>query len=812
MVSERKSGLYAGTIGRYHFELRLDVDGDFPQHQVSLTLRNHFPAHWIAELTAVGESVWDGAIWFRHRAAETLTVAGEKPDGLKIRWSAGPERVQVVCDFVREGRHLARLQLPFVGVHLHDVEFELDFEEGVAVVTEVDVAAQTPGLPPRPLDLIEVFDAVGIAASYSNGANQIDSNLSGFDAAWTEAELHDAMLEEWSRRDGTPWSMWVLSAKRYRDSPDGVMLGIMFDDIGDYHRNGCAVFNESIESQYNRQGPQAVRRAQFRTLVHEIGHGFNLAHSWQKEAAFFGRGWHPGLRNEADVPSFMNYPSEYTNGGSDGYHRDFNFEFSQQEILFMRHAPESFKAMAETSWFTDHGMRAQVLCPRELEAGLPDRTFSLEMRVHRPHPVFEFMENVQVELKLTNRSATTFWVPSDCLKNNRSLLVDVTRTGGATKTKRHFVQYCCRSALVPLGPGESLYAPLNVAHDSEGWLMDEPGRYDVSVSLDFEACIPARRALACVSASFTLFVQAPPANLRKTAYRLAQDYFHKDVGRVYTVGGTRYLDHVNAVFAEVCAQMKGSNPALQARVTGSLPKWEPFKTIERDQKGARLKKAKVDVAELAALQKEVLTGEAGLAAERVLGHIPFAELCARASRAWSQAREPGKAATVMNGLAEAFTAHAVTLPKATALGFEQARRRDSGEEDRALPFPAGSNQAATPVIDKTFSLAQGDVFSLSFVEEGGENQCSVAATLWCDLREIGQWSDIDFSAGDAHYTMGRDKAVLVEVIARFFSPTAKIALTARKEAEGGAFFQKTLDDGRRAYYFLLNPKPAAAKK
>jgi hypothetical protein len=42
----------------------------------------------------------------------------------------------------------------------------------------------------------------------------------------------------------------------------------------------------------------------FWTAVHELGHAFNLAHSWQKS---LGTGWVP-LADQPEARSFMNYP------------------------------------------------------------------------------------------------------------------------------------------------------------------------------------------------------------------------------------------------------------------------------------------------------------------------------------------------------------------------------------------------------------------------------------------------------------------------------------------------------------------------
>ena len=48
--------------------------------------------------------------------------------------------------------------------------------------------------------------------------------------------------------------------------------------------------------------------------------------------------------------SFMNYPTKVP-GGQTSFFSDFAYRFSEQELLFMRHAPERFVQKGNASWF-----------------------------------------------------------------------------------------------------------------------------------------------------------------------------------------------------------------------------------------------------------------------------------------------------------------------------------------------------------------------------------------------------------------------------------------------------------------------------
>ena len=83
---------------------------------------------------------------------------------------------------------------------------------------------------------------------------------------------------------------------------------------------------------------QPCQIMKFWTAVHEMGHSFNLAHSWQKA---LGQPWIP-LSNEPEARSYMNYPFR-VDGGQSSFFADFEYRFSDSELLFMRHAPARFR-------------------------------------------------------------------------------------------------------------------------------------------------------------------------------------------------------------------------------------------------------------------------------------------------------------------------------------------------------------------------------------------------------------------------------------------------------------------------------------
>ena len=102
---------------------------------------------------------------------------------------------------------------------------------------------------------------------------------------------------------------------------------------------------------------------------------------------------------------------------------DFEFRFSDSELLFMRHAPERFVQMGNADWFDHHGFEQANVSPTS--------PYALEVRVHRTQPYFEFLEPVVVELKLANRSEQPLLVNELLLQETDNMTVIIKKSDGA---------------------------------------------------------------------------------------------------------------------------------------------------------------------------------------------------------------------------------------------------------------------------------------------------------------------------------------------------------------------------------------------
>lgn len=544
-------------------ELRLDVDGRYPQMTASGTLFRRFTmrTHWIASLTRTGSNSYTGAIWFKD--GDTAGFPFTNVNITVIR-SLFPNQRRVTIQFAGGGATRTRTY-GFVSSYFHKVEFEFDHQVGATPVLDINTTAH----PNRPASLgaetltaTKVFQRAGFDVRVNGAVSAIPSDGADANTTWSDAEMHDAMQVYWSRfADRSQWAMWVLTARQH-DMGSG-LGGIMFDSIGPNHRQGTALFTDSFinVAPGGDPAPDAwKRRMQFWTMIHEMGHAFNLAHSWQKN---LGTPWIP-LAADGEARSFMNYPFRVA-GGQQAFFADFQFRFSNPEMLFMRHAPSRFVEMGNADWFDHHGFE-QPDGAGELE---------LELRIDRDKPHYDFMEPVVVELRITNRATEPRIVPESLLADAQEMLVITKRDGQAARQWRPFAHHCREPRGRVLQPGDSLTESLFVAVGEGGWHIDEPGNYTLQVALE-------ANGQELMSNPLRIRV-APPRSFEEQ--HLAQDVFTEDAGRVMAFDGSMVLESGIDAWRRVMEQLPKSRAAIHAAITLATPRSRRFRTL--DWKAAR---------------------------------------------------------------------------------------------------------------------------------------------------------------------------------------------------------------------------------
>lgn len=556
-------------------ELRLDVDGYYPQMKASGRITRALvpEANWIANVGQTAPNTYEGPIWYKNGNVALIPYTH-----VKIQVARGffaPTSATVTFS----GAGTQVLVFSYKSRYFHQVNFEFDCAQGVTPILSYNTGShptRPASLPVENLTIVNVFRRMGFDVSVSAGADVVPISEAGADAKWSDSEMHDAMQIHWSKFANIPqWAMWTFFASLHESGTS--LGGIMFDDIGPAQRQGTSLFLDSFIKTPPAGDPAPVawvNRMIFWTACHEMGHTFNLAHSWQKA---LGTQWIP-LANEPLARSFMNYPYVVP-GGQSAFFGDFLFRFSDQELLFTRHAPYRFVEQGNAAWFDNHGFRDMR------RSGEP----KLELKLEGPRPSnqFDFLEPVVLHLKLRNVSENPQLVHEKLLASPEDITVVIKKRGKPARQLLSYVQRCWHEKQTVLSPGEEMADSLFLSVGRNGWDVAEPGYYTIQAALHLEE-------EDIVSQPITIRV-TPPKGYEEEL--LAQDVFSDAVGRVLTFDGSTYLESANNTLREVTERLPESKAAVHARVALAGPLAMNAKSLEIGAERPKLRLAKADAAE-----------------------------------------------------------------------------------------------------------------------------------------------------------------------------------------------------------------------
>lgn len=536
--------------------LHLDVDGTSPLMCASglffpdggLTMRGAPPLRWFAiDLEPLTASAWAGRI-ARVTPDDFIALNHFPYTDVRIEVEgAGPlaiGKARAIVTFSGQGVNAEVRILEFESQYFRRAQFEFDHVDGVARITSLDTWSnddRPASLKHETLTVSKVYRRAGVDLTTTlDPAPPLPNDDA--DPIWTELELHDAMRVYWSHyKPFTPWAGWTLFCPRFEDDH---VRGIMFDnpDLGPgnrIQRQGAAVFVESIYSQPGSL--ENHRRTAFFTAVHEMGHCFNLNHSWEKTR---GKAWIPTANQEFAL-SFMNYP-QYV----EDFWRLFEFRFSDTELYFLRHAPSDDVKMGGTAG-VDHGFR-------EDPAAAP---LKLELSVAQERRLFEFLEPVRLGVKLTNVGQEPVWVDPTALSAGDAFRLEVQPRFALPEVWRPYSVRCTFASRQPLMPGQSLSVTAFVSAGPDGWILSEPGVYRLHARLEHVEGVIAAEPL-------DIRIAVPRAPLEE---RLAQDVFTDDVGRALAFQGTRVNSSAIATLENVVDRLGHSAIGRHAAVALALP-------------------------------------------------------------------------------------------------------------------------------------------------------------------------------------------------------------------------------------------------
>ncbi|GEL19489.1 M28 family metallopeptidase [Pseudonocardia asaccharolytica] len=655
------------ALRRPRFTLHVDIDGTDPLGVVSATVRPSplivgTAAHVIGRVTANTGTLLrrdlvadDIVLPWGTVTVDRLEITIERPGLL------GTPQADVTFVATAANRRFGPYRAAQESIWFREVEVEVDVEDGAVSPEPYDTQLHPdrPGdLPRETLTLESAFAKAGIRITRSNSSNTIDTSAAGANRRWNFQELHDAMADHWNAFANVPqWKMWLFNAELAdSDTLGGVMFDGDIDEPGGVDRQGTALFTLSPHfhtaggayPQANPPAAEAARRELFFDLVHETGHAFNLAHSFQKQAVLADPGsgawpapaWMP-LRNNAQALSWMNYPDEASPGSglsAEWFYDRFRFRFDDGENLFLRHAPARFVQMGNEAWFHNHGRAGRGTLDRRLELVVRTRSQAVE-----------FGEPVFCELRLRNVSDQPVLAVTNLDPAEGVVELTVTTPSGRRRPFLSFYRTCARPQLEVLAPGESRYQEVNLTMGMFGFPFTEPGGYRI------EACWTNADGSTAPAAMIQHVRPAASDHDRSTAREL----FAAPVGRVLAVGGTRTLGEVNERIAFVTRELGARHPAaVYLTAARALPLAGPHKVLAADATALRVLDAEPDVVER---ELAPIVEQSKVAAD-ALGHIGYERVMDAYTDCALKVRKKAKARAAQREMLSLFEARKVIEP------------------------------------------------------------------------------------------------------------------------------------------------------
>ncbi|NHC14324.1 hypothetical protein [Motilibacter deserti] len=657
------SGRYRSSTVGFQLELRVDVDGatklnkvSGDYYSVSGSTTAYFGSWRIAAPTVsvsattvtvegIAECTWNTA-FTKARITIPRVLILQPQANATLTWfnAAGAQGATYVCAWESSA--------------FRTIQWEQDSVTGTVPFVSYDTGSlpQPASSPARTLSVVTAFAEARIQLLTAGAPNVITNALAGADARWDEAELHAAMQANFSLWANVPqWKVYTLVATKFAE--DGVR-GIMYDASGVNQRQGMAVFYDAIKG-----ADAATQRAQLRTYVHELGHCFNLLHSWQKGLAQPPQPLGPngGL---GDL-SWMNYawkfqPPAPAPGGEAAYWAAFPFQFTASELAHLRHAMRGHVIMGGNAFGTNAAEVDPLLfADREVD----NSDLALELKAERSYLLGA---PVVVELKLSSTSRKPVRTHGRLHPRDGLVHIAVQEPSGRVKAYRPLMPRCADDAqLLELDEQRpSAYESAYIGYGQDGFTFEQIGTYRL------RAVYVADDGSSVVSPTLTLRVRSPlsPAD--------------EEVADLFTVDGQGELLYLlgsdapalapaRAAMDEVLDRHPDHPLAVFARLVQGVNDERTFKTVTSD-KTLELRSARTDEA-VGRLGSVIEASSDGGGVDNITLNLVMRRL----ARAEAKAGDVDKATATLQAMPRAFADKGVkpSVVKVIATQAKQEKAR-----------------------------------------------------------------------------------------------------------------------------------------
>jgi hypothetical protein len=511
------SGSYSGTAGGFRLDLRVDIDRTGALNTASFdffsigAVTNYFGSYRLSSplisYTSTKAVINSGFVGTKAVWANRVRIE------IKRNLIFSPAAPAVVT-FFRNNVQGAIYSCSFAGPYFRSVLLETDYETGTSLFGDYDTASLPCPPPSRVLNTVKAYGEAGVNMVLTGKNNSVTNNEAGPDARWTETEMHASMIKHFSKFSNLPqWAVWLFAAKRATSS---TLLGIMFDYLPNIkpHRQGCAVFQDTIKNYHPTTAD--YNRHLLYTYVHELGHAFNLLHSWDK--------------SRPDSLSWMNYDWLYDQrNGFGSYWNNFSFIFDSGELLHLRHGFRNNVIMGGSDWAVGAGLEHGEVIDIFTQDMIQNNT-GLQLEIEPVKKSFIMGEPVVVEVKLRCMDMNGRVVNANIHPRYDQVRVGIMKPNGKIVAYEPVAHNCVLPKEVQLTKEDNTaYASAYIGYGKEGFYFDQPGFYRIKAAYrTFEGSI-------IQSEEISIRVKSP---VTATEDEIADKYFTTDAGMLFYLLGS----------------------------------------------------------------------------------------------------------------------------------------------------------------------------------------------------------------------------------------------------------------------------------
>lgn len=482
--------------------------------------------------------------------------------------------------------------------------------------TDIPHGNQPADLGDLSISLSSLFQKAGFDARVRHNDASLNADAGalagrpGEEDRWDEREMHEMMDRNYSRNlNEREWWLYLLIVTRFDGGPsrdqngdfifedDKIVndgrgtTGIIFDSSAGRIRDPWSEFAEWFERNnpqhkhlfdFGRTGEFVNSRARqgvavfwremldfvaqpddwfqsrqlLRTVVHELGHALNLAHTW--------------LVGRADTTSFMNYPHNYPHGATStsrmrNYWNRFNYSFDLEELFHLRHGFYNEVIPGGKNEFMNWTSSSIF---RDPTAGGTRSNLSMELVPTKRQ--FQFTEPVTLELSLSNH--TNLPMPVGRLSPAYGDVDFLIRKPNGVVQRYQPPLFKCEATPSVLEGGEKKSHVTSLAVGANGFTFDTPGRYEIT------AVVPdASSGVMIVADPVDIWVSYP----EKADEQIAHRVFTSDAALFLYMGGGEHLRNAKDALNEVVVEHPQHPFAAHANLVLGLNALAGQKSIEK---------------------------------------------------------------------------------------------------------------------------------------------------------------------------------------------------------------------------------------